>query len=190
MGLQGGAARSQKRAGQGDRPRSPAFHARSAMLLCLLVLSACASAPGGSASHWAAPSSGSDSRYSQPLEARQGDALRGRAIVVDRSRGLCLLCHSGPFPDAPQQGSLAPSLAGAGDRLSRAQLRHRIADSRSINPDSIMPSFHRSDHLQYVADALKGQPILSAQDVEDVVEFLTTLRTPAVLDLIPPGLGP
>lgn len=119
-----------------------------------------------------------------------GDAVRGRAIVVDRTRGLCLLCHSGPFPDAPQQGSLAPSLAGTGDRLSRAQLRQRMADSRSINPESIMPSFHRSDHLQQVADSLKGKPILDAQEIEDVVEFLATLRKPVVIDLIPAGLGP
>jgi sulfur-oxidizing protein SoxX len=132
----------------------------------------------------------SAARYSQPLDARVGDAVRGRAIVVDRSRGLCLLCHSGPFPDAPQQGSLAPSLAGAGERLSRAQLRHRLADSRSINPDSIMPSFHRTDHLSQVADALKGRPILDAQEIEDVVEFLASLREPVVIDLIPPGLGP
>jgi len=184
-----GDGRSQGRAGSIDRPDSTASGTLIATVTLMLALSACTTAPGGHSSHLAQPSESAD-RYSQPLEGRLGDAVRGRAIVVDRTRGLCLLCHSGPFADAPQQGSLAPSLAGAGDRLSRAQLRQRMADSRSINPESIMPSFHRSDHLQQVADSLKGKPILDAQEVEDVVEFLATLRKPVVIDLIPAGLGP
>ena len=184
-----GGGRYQSRAGWTDRPSSTASGTLIATATLVLALSACTTTPSGPASSVAQPSELADG-YSQPLEGRVGDAVRGRAIVVDRTRGLCLLCHSGPFPDAPQQGSLAPSLAGAGDRLSRAQLRQRMADSRSINPESIMPSFHRSDHLQQVADSLKGKPILDAQEVEDVVEFLATLRKPVVIDLIPAGLGP
>ena len=96
--------------------------------------------------------------------------------MADRTRGLCLLCHSGPFPEERQQGNLAPDLAGAGSRLSTAQLRARIVDSRRINPQSIMPAYHRTEGLERVAPALRNRPILDAQQVEDVVAYLMTLR--------------
>lgn len=112
----------------------------------------------------------------QPLSATPGDALRGRAIVVDRQRGLCLLCHSGPFPEEPTPGTVATSLAGVGSRWSEAQLCLRVADMRQLQPDSVMPAFHRLPQGDRVAPARAGQPILSAQEVEDVVAFLRTLR--------------
>lgn len=113
----------------------------------------------------------------QPLSSTPGDAARGRAIVASRSQGLCLLCHSGPFPEERFQGNLAPSLAGAGSRWNAAQLRLRIANPRRLNPDSLMPAFHDPDTpRQRVAPALADQPVLDAQQVEDVVAFLQTLR--------------
>jgi sulfur-oxidizing protein SoxX len=112
----------------------------------------------------------------EPLTATPGDASRGRAIIADRSRGLCLLCHSGPFPEERFQGSLAPSLAGVGARLSAAELRLRLVDSRRVNPDSIMPAYHRAEGLHRVAPALRGRTLLQAQEVEDVLAFLLTLR--------------
>ncbi len=115
-----------------------------------------------------------------PLDGLRGDAARGRAIVADRSRGLCLLCHSGPFPEERFQGDLAPDLAGAGSRWTEGQLRLRIVDGRLLNPASIMPAYHRSERLERVARTLRGRPILDAQQVEDVVSFLATLREPAV----------
>lgn len=112
----------------------------------------------------------------QALTQAPGDPVRGRAIIVDRQRGLCLLCHSGPFPDVRLQGTLAPSLAGAGTRSSMAQLRLRIVDPARIDPKTIMPSYYRTDGLIRVAPAFKGKPILSAQEIEDVVAFLATLK--------------
>jgi sulfur-oxidizing protein SoxX len=114
-----------------------------------------------------------------PLTATPGDPQRGRAIVVDRQLGLCLLCHRGPLSATPaerQQGTIATDLAGAGARWSEAQLRLRIADPRRIDPSSVMPAFHRSDGLARVGAAWKGRPILDAQQVEDVVAFLRTLK--------------
>jgi sulfur-oxidizing protein SoxX len=111
-----------------------------------------------------------------PLTAVPGDAARGRAIVADRRVGLCLLCHSGPFPEVRFQGDLAPDLRGAGSRWSEAQLRQRIVDSRRVNPDSLMPAYHRTDGLVRVAAPFAGKPVLSAQQVEDVVAFLLGLR--------------
>jgi sulfur-oxidizing protein SoxX len=105
-----------------------------------------------------------------------GDPARGRAIIVNRQLGLCLLCHSGPFPEEKLQGNLAPSLAGAGSRSSLGQLRLRIVDAARLNPDTIMPSYYRTEGLVRVAPAFAGKPVLSAEQVEDVVAFLTTLR--------------
>ena len=112
----------------------------------------------------------------QPLSALPGDATRGRAIVVDRQRGLCLLCHSGPFPEERTPGNLSTNLTGAGKRWSVAQLRLRVADARVLNPDSLMPSFHRVEGLTRVGAAWRDKPVLDAQQLEDVVAFLATLK--------------
>lgn len=112
----------------------------------------------------------------EALEGRVGDAARGRAIVASRQQGLCLLCHSGPFPEERFQGRLATDLAGAGSRWSVAQLRLRLVDPRRLNPDSIMPAYHRTQGLTRVARAWEGRPLLDAQQVEDVVAWLATLR--------------
>ncbi len=111
-----------------------------------------------------------------PLTREPGNVERGRAVVVDRQKGLCLLCHSGPFPDVRLQGTLAPSLAGAGSRSSVPQLRLRIVDASRIDPRTIMPSYYRAEGLMRVAPAFRGKPILSAQQIEDVVAFLATLK--------------
>jgi len=116
----------------------------------------------------------------QPLTATAGDAVRGRQLVGSRQSGLCLLCHSGPasadFAQPQLAGNLAGSLQGTGARWSEAQLRLRIVDSRRLNPDSLMPALHRSQGLQRVGQAWQGQPVLDAQQVEDVVAYLLTLR--------------
>jgi sulfur-oxidizing protein SoxX len=110
------------------------------------------------------------------LTGAPGDPARGRAIVADRQVGLCLLCHSGPFPEERFQGDLAPDLRGAGARWTEGQLRLRIVDSGRINSATIMPAYHRVEGLVRVAPAFRGRPILSAEQIEDVVAFLTTLR--------------
>jgi sulfur-oxidizing protein SoxX len=117
-----------------------------------------------------------DDAIVRSLTGDPGDAARGRAIVTDRRQGLCLLCHSGPFPEATFQGTLAPSLAGVGSRWSTGQLRLRIVDASRLNPNTIMPPYYRTEELTNVAPAYAGKPILSAEQIEDVVAFLGTLR--------------
>jgi sulfur-oxidizing protein SoxX len=85
------------------------------------------------------------------LTGRNGDAARGRAIVVSRQSGLCLLCHSGPFPEERFQGNLAPDLKGVGARWSAGQLRLRLVDSRKLNAGTIMPAYYAVDGLDRVA---------------------------------------
>jgi len=111
-----------------------------------------------------------------PLVEAPGDPARGRVIVTSRQRGLCLLCHTGPFPEERFQGDLAPSLAGVGARLSEGQIRLRLIDSRRLDPGSIMPSYYRTDGLERVGAAWRDKPVLSAEEIEDVVAFLATLR--------------
>jgi sulfur-oxidizing protein SoxX len=110
------------------------------------------------------------------LTGAKGDPARGRAIVANRQVGLCLLCHSGPFPEERFQGNLAPDLKGAGSRWSEGQLRLRIVDPSRVNPATIMPAYHRAQGLVRVAPAFRDKPVLSAEQIEDVVAFLTTLR--------------
>jgi len=110
------------------------------------------------------------------LTGTAGDPERGRAIVVNRQVGLCLLCHSGPFPEERFQGTLAPDLKGTGARWTAGQLRLRIVDSSRLNPDTIMPSYYRVDGLVRVAPAFRGKPVLTAEQIEDVVAYLATMR--------------
>jgi sulfur-oxidizing protein SoxX len=112
----------------------------------------------------------------QSLTGGKGDAARGRAIVASRQVGLCLLCHSGPFPEERLQGTMAPDLQGAGSRWSEGQLRLRIADAARLNPETIMPPYYRIDGLNRVAPSFRGKPVLSAEQIEDVVAYLATLR--------------
>jgi sulfur-oxidizing protein SoxX len=109
------------------------------------------------------------------LTAAPGDAARGRALVLNRT-STCILCHSGPFPEEKFQGDLAPDLAGSGGRWSGGQLRLRIVDASRLNPATIMPSYYRIDGLTRVGAAWRGKSILSAEQIEDIVAYLVTLR--------------
>jgi sulfur-oxidizing protein SoxX len=110
------------------------------------------------------------------LTGAAGDAAKGRSIVANRQVGLCLLCHNGPLPEERFQGNLAPSLAGAGGRWSEGQLRLRLTDSRRLNPGTIMPAYYQTEGLTQVAKTLVGQPLLAAQQIEDVLAYLMTLK--------------
>jgi L-cysteine S-thiosulfotransferase len=110
------------------------------------------------------------------LTGAPGDPERGQKIVTNRLVGLCLLCHSGPYPQDRFQGTMAPDLKGAGARSSEGQLRLRIVDGSKLNPDTIMPSYYRVEGLTRVAPQFRGKPILTAEQIEDVVAYLMTLR--------------
>jgi sulfur-oxidizing protein SoxX len=111
--------------------------------------------------------------------AMDGDAARGRAIVANRQLSLCLLCHTAPIPEDRFQGNLAPDLQGAGSRWTADQLRERIMDASRFNPDTIMPTYHKTDGLHRVAAAYKDKTIFTEQQIEDVVAWLQTLKEPA-----------
>lgn len=110
------------------------------------------------------------------LNGMVGDPARGRAIVVSRQTGMCLLCHSGPFSEERFQGNLAPDLSGVGSRWTADQLRLRIVDSRRINPATLMPPYLATTDLWRVSPTNRGQTLLTPAQVEDVVAFLVTLK--------------
>ena len=155
-----------------SRLRSSADAAARAAAAWLVVTGACALARAEEP----LPYTVAGDAIPAPLTASPGDPARGRAIVVNRRVGLCLLCHTGPFPEEKLQGNMAPDLSGTGARWSAGQLRLRLVDASRLKPDTIMPPYYRVDGLARVAPALRGKPILSAQQIEDVVAFLATLR--------------
>jgi sulfur-oxidizing protein SoxX len=106
--------------------------------------------------------------------AAAGDAGRGREVFVSREGGHCVLCHAAP--GVAVAGNVGPPLAGVGARLNAAQIRLRVADITRVNPAAVMPTFHRVEDVVRVAPEYRGKPALSAQQVEDVVAWLETLK--------------
>jgi sulfur-oxidizing protein SoxX len=109
------------------------------------------------------------------LTGKLGNPEEGRRIVINRQLGNCLTCHRMPIPEEPDHGDVGTDLRGAGARWSAGELRLRIVNPKIINPATMMPSFYRVEGLHRVAKAMEGKPILSAQQVEDVVAYLRTL---------------
>lgn len=120
-------------------------------------------------------SAAKDGAIPTPLTGAKGDPVRGRALVANRQVGLCLLCHSGPFPEERFQGNLAPDLRSAA-QLSEGEIRARIVDSRRMNPASIMPAYYETGGLTRVAPSFRGKTILTAEQIEDIVSYLLTLK--------------
>ncbi|AZO81694.1 sulfur oxidation c-type cytochrome SoxX [Bosea sp. Tri-39] len=113
-----------------------------------------------------------------PLGGKVGDLKRGRALVLDRAQGNCLICHQVPEPNEPFQGTIGPGLAGVATRLDSGQLRLRLIDAGLLNPQTVMPPYFRTEGLRDVAPAFRDRPALTAQEIEDVVAYLASLRTP------------
>ncbi len=111
-----------------------------------------------------------------PLAGLLGDAARGGAVVRNRESANCLICHS--IPDARERfmGDVGPPLEGVGSRLSQGQIRLRVVDPTLLHPASVMPAYHRVEGFTRVDPRFRGRPVLTAQEVEDVVAYLATLR--------------
>lgn len=110
-----------------------------------------------------------------PLAEAPGDARRGAAIAIDRAKGNCLACHGLPVPE-PLQGNIGPDLVGVASRLTEGELRLRVVDPKIVNAETAMPAYYRVDGLFRVRQDMVGRPILAAQEIEDVVAYLRTLK--------------
>jgi sulfur-oxidizing protein SoxX len=146
-------------------------------LKALVVAAAQAGALAGCAADRGAAAQpvGHSDAIAEPLTPTPGDAARGREIVMGRD-GNCLFCHAIPEGGERFMGNIGPALAGVGSRLSAAQLRQRIVDPTKVKPDITMPAYHRTEGLDQVAQQYRGRPILDAQQVEDVIAYLLTLK--------------
>ena len=111
-----------------------------------------------------------------PLTDTPGDPRRGRVAAANSTQGKCAICHPLPIAELPVFGNLGPPLDGVGARLTEAQLRLRIVDAKRLNPQSIMPAYYHVAGLRRVAPKFQNQPMLSAQEIEDVVAYLATLK--------------
>nr|VFJ56043.1 MAG: sulfur-oxidizing protein SoxX [Candidatus Kentron sp. FM]VFJ56066.1 MAG: sulfur-oxidizing protein SoxX [Candidatus Kentron sp. FM]VFK11126.1 MAG: sulfur-oxidizing protein SoxX [Candidatus Kentron sp. FM] len=110
------------------------------------------------------------------LTDKPGDPVNGREIAIQRKKGNCLACHRMPIPEEDDHGVTGPDLAHIASRVSIPALRLRIVDPKRINPETMMPAFYRIDGLHRVAKKFQGKPILTAQEVEDLLAYLATLK--------------
>ena len=128
-----------------------------------------------------------DGSIAESLTGTPGNAEEGQKIMTTNALGNCVACHQiSAMPDVPFQGTIAPELEGAAERWSEAQLRGIVVDAKKTFPESFMPGMYKVGPFIRVGDAFKGtapeggpesvQPILSAQQVEDVVAYLMTLK--------------
>ncbi|MDO9502747.1 sulfur oxidation c-type cytochrome SoxX [Falsiroseomonas sp.] len=143
---------------------------------CRLGLGLMLLLPGGPGVAQVAPHSVTGDAIEAPLDGLAGDAARGAAVTRNRATANCLICHS--IPDTREQfmGDIGPPLAGVGSRLSQGQIRLRLVDPTRLNPGAVMPPYHRIAGLTRVDERYRGQPVLTAQEIEDVVAFLATLK--------------
>lgn len=123
-----------------------------------------------------APFTVAEDAIAAPLDGLEGNAARGEAVVKNRETANCLICHSIPDPNEAFMGEIGPPLAGVGSRLTPGQIRLRVVDPTRVNPAAIMPAYHRADGLVNVDARWRGLPVLSAQEIEDVVAWLATLK--------------
>jgi len=117
-----------------------------------------------------------DNGIAQSLTGRHGDPASGLKIAVNRKLGNCLGCHAMPVKDVQFPGNLGPDLAGVGTRLSEAELRLRLVDAKRVNPATSMPGFYKIDGLNGVDKKHLGKPMLSAEQIEDLVAYLASLK--------------
>jgi sulfur-oxidizing protein SoxX len=111
------------------------------------------------------------------LTGSAGDAAKGRAAMINRKQGNCLACHAiSALSDQPYHGETGPSLDGVADRYTAGELRLRIVDAEQVIPGTMMPSFYRNTGFTRVRKGFEGKSILNAEQVEDILAFLLTLK--------------
>ena len=148
---------------------------RSVRLLAVAAFAA-AGNPGSTMAEPKPALRGGGDGIADPVDGLLGEASRGRAVVLDRARGNCLICHAVPEPNERFMGDLGPPLQGVGARLTVAQLRLRLIDQRVINAKTIMPPYYATNGLKQVAAQYRDKTVLTAQDIEDAVAYLATLK--------------
>lgn len=125
-----------------------------------------------------------DGAVQKSLTGEPGDPVRGREVVGSKSLGNCVACHANSeMSEIPFHGEIGPMLDGAGERWSEAQLRGMLVNAKNMFPGTMMPAFYKVDGFTRPGDDYTGKaapedldPILTAQQIEDVVAYLSTLK--------------
>ena len=119
-----------------------------------------------------------DSMVAQSLTGQPGDPAMGRELFVGRKLGNCLACHTNSdIKEQPFHGEVGAPLDGVGDRWSPEQLRAILVNSKTVFGDgTIMPAFYRDSGFNRTAKKFVGKTILNAQQVEDIIAYLLTLK--------------
>ena len=117
-----------------------------------------------------------ESSIPKSLTGKPGNAKKGRKLAVHRKKGNCLACHKMPIPEQQFHGEIGPDLAGVGSRYSAGELRLLIVNPKVVNEDTIMPAFYKNTGFNAVLKKFKGKTVISAQDVEDIIAYLLTLK--------------
>ena len=110
------------------------------------------------------------------LTGKPGNSKKGRKLAIHRKKGNCLACHKMPIPEQQFHGEIGPNLAGVGSRYSAGELRLLIVNPKVVNEDTIMPAFYKNTGFNAVLKKFKGKTVISAQDVEDIIAYLLTLK--------------
>lgn len=126
----------------------------------------------------------SNEAIAAPLGGLTGDPYSGRALVRNRNKGNCLSCHQLPIPEDDFHGDIGPSLYTVALKYNAAQLRIRLIDMKLINPFTIMPGYYKSpEKINRIAPQYAGSTILSAQEVEDIISYLLTLKSAPTVNI-------
>ncbi|MDH4247301.1 MAG: sulfur oxidation c-type cytochrome SoxX [Deltaproteobacteria bacterium] len=112
----------------------------------------------------------------QSLTGKKGDPAEGRKLAINKRKGNCLACHELPIPEEQFHGKIGPNLHNVGSKYSEGILRLRLVNPKVVKPDSVMPAFYRVDGLNIVRKDLIGKPMLSAEEIEDLVAYLTSIK--------------
>lgn len=111
------------------------------------------------------------------LTAQAGDPAAGRKVFMNRKQGNCLACHANEdMSDQSFHGEVGPALDGVADRWEAAELRGIVVNSKMMFEGTIMPAFYKDDGFERNLKKFQGKSILNAQQVEDVVAYLLTLK--------------
>ncbi|MBU2580292.1 MAG: sulfur oxidation c-type cytochrome SoxX [Alphaproteobacteria bacterium] len=120
-----------------------------------------------------------DGQIKASLTGKAGDAVKGKEVFANRKLGNCLACHENPDLAKSEQfhGEVGPTLAGVAARWNEAQLRAIVVNSKAaLSEETIMPAFYRTTGFNRPLDKFEGKTVLSAEQVEDIVAYLLTLK--------------
>ena len=112
----------------------------------------------------------------ESLTGKKGDPVNGRKLAINRKKGNCLACHVMPISEQPYHGEVGPDLNGVASRYKEGEIRLRVVNPKIVNEATIMPAFYRNDGFNRVLKKFKGKTVISAQDVEDIIAYLMTLK--------------